>query len=367
MHTDALEGNSFWTVTLSRIRNALQVTCLWNRMQNQDTTNYTMMHIAPRSEHLAICKRDVCGSDLMNNHMHQCVIDIQMVEDDGMYRFDIVFSTSKEIGKKLACPPKRSHEITPRLLKDINSLDVYFTFPSRDKKYSVVHLWAHRAALSRYKAFAQLFGRMSTDRSSGSKADSNKKDKPSSASTIKHGSYAKSECNVCEDRVIETKVEKISLATFCVLLYYIYTDEIDLSIDISRFVLMVKAVGTSQVWRVSEGKNQDSEGWNYLDKGLPWELKDVTWAELLMAAEYYGITELQARCRAGALNSLSERNAVRLLFSKDPFVKSEAMSFVVNQMGSFFENIRDHFAPFNDHPGFNNILMELLQIKAKKA
>src|SRR5690349_8622170 len=45
--TAALEGNSFWTVALTRNQASLQVPAVWYRQQHMDITNYIVMHIIP--------------------------------------------------------------------------------------------------------------------------------------------------------------------------------------------------------------------------------------------------------------------------------------------------------------------------------
>lgn len=311
-------------------------------------------------------------------YLYTGVVEIDKVVDDGMYRFDIVFSTHKEIARKLASPPFKSREILPLLLKDPNTVDVCFTFSS-DKVYSHIGLWAHRVVLSRYKVFAQLIEKEDAHQRLASKANGDK-DKDMTTTTIKAESDAESTRTVSDDttspassidsRAIMIKVDKFPLSTFCVLLYYIYMDEIDLSVDISRFVISISD-GGSLVWRDSDGKIREhhpSICWPPLDQGSPWKLKDVAWDELLEAAEVYGVPELRSHCLTGALNGLNEQNAVRSVFSCDADVKRMAMRYIIERMEVFFEKGKpDPFLAYKDHPDCHEALVELIQMKAKKA
>jgi hypothetical protein len=299
------------------------------------------------------------------------LVNISKVTDDDMYRFDIVFSTGKEIARKLAPTPFKNREIIPLLLKDANTVDVCFTFTS-DKVYSNIGLWAHRVVLSRFKDFAELIAKEESQQLLMSK-DKDKKDKvmekgsndvPSSA-----GDPARTNTNdptlapSIDSRTILIKVDKFSLATFCALLYFIYMDEINLSIDTSRFVLSVSE--GSMVWRDGEGKSRNTIGWPPLEQSSPWKLKDVAWDELLEAASYYGFSDLRSYCLNGTLEGLNEQNAVQLVFSHDPVVKRMAKEFIVENMDTFFKDNEDPFAAYKDHPRCHELLVELITFKAK--
>ncbi|KAF9540603.1 hypothetical protein EC957_003945 [Mortierella hygrophila] len=376
--TAVLEGNSFWTVSLTRSHASLNVSAVWNRQQHGDVTNYTMMHIIPHSKNSSILEKTNSGTALMQGSPAQCVIDIDKVVDDGMYRFDIVFSTHKEIARKLVLPPLKSREILPLLLKDPNTVDVCFTFSS-DKAHSHIGLWAHRVVLSRYKVFAKLIEKEDAHQRLMSKANGDE-DKDKVTTTIKAEPDVEPNRTISDDTpsaapsidscAIMIKVDKFPLATFCALLYYIYMDEIDLSVDTGRFVVSVSE-GGSLVWRDSDGKIREhhpSTCWPPLDQGSPWKLKDVAWDELLEAADFYDVSELRSHCLTGALNGLNEQNAVRFVFSCDADVKRMAMRYIVDRAEEFFEKGKqDPFLAYKEHPDCHEVLVELMQMKAKKA
>ncbi|KAG0371762.1 hypothetical protein BGX24_001235 [Mortierella sp. AD032] len=374
--TAALEGNSIWFVYLTRSQTNLTVSVNWTRNQHQDITNYTWMTIIPHSSHHSIRETNFSSATLTGGQMVQCgVIEITKVVDDGMYRFDIVISTAKEIARKLSPSPSKSCEIIPLLLKDPHSVDICFTFTS-DKAYSKIGLWAHRVVLSRCKFFAQLIEKVDSQRLLFSKAEDNNKDKVrQSAPEVKAESDDESTRTITTDpspaspmdsRVIMIKVDNFSLATFCALLHFIYMDQVELSVDTGRFVLSVTE--GSLAWCDSNGKIRDAICWPSLDQGSPWKLKDVTWDELLEAADYYGVSELRTHCLNGTLMGLNEHNAVRLVFSCDAVVKRMAMRFIVDNMDTFFKKGNgDPFAAYKDHPDCHEVLVELIALKAQKA
>ncbi|KAG0280792.1 hypothetical protein BGZ96_001421 [Linnemannia gamsii] len=379
MKTATFEGNSFWNVCLTRLSTTLKVSAAWGRAQHQDLTNYTTMHIVPHSKNSSIRETGVNYSHLSGGHWIECVIDIDKVADDGMYRFDIVFSTTKEIARKVASPPLKSREIITLLLKDPNTVDVCFTFSS-DKAHPHIGLWAHRVVLSRFKVFAQLFEKEDSHQRLMTKVDSDK-DKKKATTTVKAESDTEPARTIANDpsspapsidsRAIMIKVDKFPLATFCALLYYIYMDEIDLSVDTNRFVISVSEAG-SLVWRDAEDNIQDHHHpvpvhWPPLDQSSSWKLKDVAWDELLEAADFYGVSELRSHCLTGALNGLNEHNAVRLVFSCDEDVKRMAMRYIVDKAETFFEKGKqDPFLAYKEHPDCHEVLVELMQMKAKK-
>lgn len=64
------------------------------------------------------------------------------------------------------------------------------------------------------------------------------------------------------------KVETISLATFCMMSYYIYTGEIDRTVNAIRFVLS-DTNKVSLVWREYASKVEESVDWRPLDQDSP--------------------------------------------------------------------------------------------------
>lgn len=243
-------------------------------------------------------------------------------------------------------------DIIPLLLKDANSVNVCFNFTS-DKTYSNVGLWAHRVILARHKAFAKLLKRQDELQSlvASTAMAENEYDK-----ATKVESDAESNCTVSADgnptsssiaaagetRSLVLKVEKFSLATFCALLHYIYTDEVHLAIDADRFA--ISSGEGSLVWRdPTTGKTRDSVRWHPTDRASPWKLKDVTWNELLEAADHYRISDLRTKCLGEVISGMNQSNVVGTLFNKSVNgveVRQAAMEFIVKNWGVFSRRVR---------------------------
>ncbi|KAG0361754.1 hypothetical protein BGX24_005292 [Mortierella sp. AD032] len=317
----------------------------------------------------------------VNGGTHTGTIKAEKVIKDNNYDFEIVFCTGTDLSRKLKLPPPspKNMDIIPLLLKDANSVDACFTFTS-DKVHSNVGLWAHRVVLMRHKVFAKLF--QEQDELQYLVRAANEKDDK----TTKVESDAESTCTVTaegtptpspttftattksETLSLITKVDKFSLATFCALLYYIYTDEVQLTIDTERFA--ISSGEGSLVWRDTlTGKIRDSIRWHPIDPTSPYKLKDVTWDELLEAADHYGISDLRSNCLTKVISGMNQSNVVGTLFSKavkGTEVRVAAMEFIVKHWGDFFgEGKTDPFVRYRENPECHEVLIELMQLRAK--
>ncbi|KAF9084971.1 hypothetical protein BGX23_010076 [Mortierella sp. AD031] len=298
------------------------------------------------------------------------------VTKDGKYDFDIVLCTDQDLARNPVIPeslPLKNADIIPLLLRDANSVDTCFMFTS-DTAYSNVGLWAHRVVLSRHKVFAKLIQQQeelqALSANVGSDKDKDKKD-------TKVESDAASNCTVtaesgysapAESRSLVIKVDKFSLATFCALLYYIYTNEVHLSIDTERFAV-TNGEGTL-LWRDSTGHTRETVRWHPTNPNSPWKLKDVTWDELLEASDHYGISDLRTNCLTKVISGMNHSNVIGMLFSKSVSgseVNEAAMEFIVKNWEAIFQKGKDPFAPYKEHPDCHDRLIELMQLKANKA
>ncbi|KAG0282074.1 hypothetical protein BGZ96_000853 [Linnemannia gamsii] len=257
---------------------------------------------------------------------------------DGGYSFDIVFSTGLSLTRasvpslaqtsvpsltqtsisslartSVPLSPKKDNRLL-RLLKDTHSVDTCFVFPS-NKAYSNIGLWAHRSILSSYESFAKLiqaeealqappaFNTIYKDKegvkveSSGEKIHPYNDTRTEERISAVVEAAAATTIAAAEARALVIKVEGHSLATMCALLYYIYSDDIDLVIDTSNFMI---SNNSSLVWYDNAtGKIQDSVRWSPFDHDSPWKLKDVTWKELKEAAVHYNLEDLEALADKG--------------------------------------------------------------------
>lgn len=231
----------------------------------------------------------------------------------------MVFSTEAELLRTTPAPasapvikpksvpqPKsvsKEKSLITLLLKDPSTVDVCFTFTS-DKTCSNIGLWAHRFLLSQHESFAKAIQDAITVQSLGDMVLADTKSAEDVDSDLESASNLSVDTAITEtgaaramsvgaaSKELFIKVDTISLATFCVMLYYIYTGDIDRTVDATRFVLS-DTNKVSLVWRDSAGKVEESADWRPLDQDSPWRLKDVTWNELKDAAVHFGLADLQ--------------------------------------------------------------------------
>ncbi|KAG0207730.1 hypothetical protein BGX33_006671 [Mortierella sp. NVP41] len=249
------------------------------------------------------------------------------------YDFDVVFSTEAQLSRVFAtiasapvpapasvletvsAPTLASKEkgLATLFLKDPSSVDVCFTFSSH-KTLSDIGLWAHRCVLSQHESFAKLIqeaklvqslGTMilvdkesDTDTDSDSDTESFSNISADGMSTATATTIAGGASVGAASKELIIKVDKVSLATFCTMIYYIYTGEIDRSVDAAHFVFSNTNKATL-VWRNSAGKIEDSVGWQPLDQDSPWRLKEVTWKELRDVAVLYDLKDLRTIAAKG--------------------------------------------------------------------
>ncbi|KAG0279602.1 hypothetical protein BGZ97_009549 [Linnemannia gamsii] len=390
------DHGSHWRVCLDHRSDSILIVYLtWIASSNNSFPGYTSMHIFSHGDDKLVSHTTINGASLKAGHNVPCNLPAEKVTKDGKYDFDVVLCTDLNLPRTLllstatlplstapvpvGSSPK-NNDVLPLLLKDANSVDVCFIFTS-DKAYSNVGLWAHRVVLSRHNAFQQLLLKQAEVQSLANMAEDGddkavkvEYDAESICTTSADSDPTTSPTTVSlgETRVMVVKVDKFSLATFCALLYYIYTDEVELTIDTGHFA--ISSGEGSLVWRdITTGKVSDSIRWHPTDRASPWKLKDVTWNELLEAADHYGILDLRANCLEKVISGMNQSNAVGMLFNKavsGSEVRQAAMEFIVEHWGSIFQkgsNTVDHFAAYRGYPECHDVLIELMQMKADMA
>ena len=299
------------------------------------------------------------------------------VLSEDKYRFDIVISNGKDLAhrptpKDLTSIVSTKRDMLLSLLKDVHSVDICFVFTS-DKTYPKVGLWAHRSILSRHKVFEKLIleatkGLKMTKRPESTKTyttDENEEQeeakKPSTSA-----SSAKEETSGMSS-ILTIQVDKFTLATMCSVLYFIYAGEVQLSIAPSQFAIS-KAESTL-VLHDTQSKTRESVRWDPLSADSAWKLKDVTWQELGLAAEFYGLGELGTLCEKKVSEMLNESNAIDILFNVGCYaenVKRQAVDYIAEHMGSLFVSENNPFEAFRDHPACHDMLVEVLRVKSTK-
>ncbi|KAG0282075.1 hypothetical protein BGZ96_000854 [Linnemannia gamsii] len=319
------EGN--WSVTLQRAANNLTVVATWHRPDTTEKTflNFKSMHIVPRSNFFNPVATTMLEWQLYESRCSGTAsFPAEKVLAADQYNFDVVFSSTFELSRSFASIPNtastptaisnsetksvyKERGLISLLLKDPSSVDVCFTFIS-DKTYSNIGLWAHRCVLSQYDSFSrriqeakalQSLGEMVlTEKVAGGDADVDSDVESISTFSLNSMDTATgpaatgSSFDTASRAPLVIKVNTVSLATFCVMLYYIYTGEVDRTVHPNRFVLS-NTNKVSLVWRNSAGEVEDSVVWHPLNQNSPWRLKDVAWRELKEAAVHYGLKGLE--------------------------------------------------------------------------
>ncbi|OAQ25729.1 hypothetical protein K457DRAFT_900466 [Linnemannia elongata AG-77] len=312
-----------WNVNLQRIGQdgyLLSMGITWDRPEKQNFIKFRSINVISRAGIIAVKVEDLDWWDGNNQHMERASFPEESVLIGDKYDFDVVFSTEPDFLRTIptpapapvikqksvpqSTPASKEKSLISLLLKDPSSVDVCFTF-TNNKACSNIGLWAHRFLLSQHDSFAKAIQDALTVQSLGDMVLADTK----AAEDV--DSDAESTSNLSVDTAITAtgaargisvgaaskelfiKIDTISLATFCVMLYYIYTGEIDRTVDATRFVLS-DTNKVSLVWQDSAGKVEESVDWRPLDEDSPWRLKDVTWEELKDAAIDFGLKDLQA-------------------------------------------------------------------------
>ncbi|KAG0303199.1 hypothetical protein BGZ98_006901 [Dissophora globulifera] len=287
-------------------------------------------------------------------------VNIDKVLYNGRYVFDIILTISAELSRKRIEPLKpvevpkpsktaiRNSEFMQALLKDPYSVDIRFVF-NTDESCSSVGLWAHRSLLSRYKPFADLI-------------------RDASSESVAPASSCKDSQSVINTEMVTIPLSDISPGTLCVLLRYIYTGEINRTVDTSLHAISMTE--SALVMKGISGRPARFVRWSPMDKDSPWRLKDVTWEELLRASGRFGVLDLQQHCEDAVIASMDTSNAVEVLFtigSTFDKVRDAAMDFIVDKMGSVVLKDKKPFAAYKNHPDAFEFLVELLARRAPVA
>ncbi|KAG0374546.1 hypothetical protein BGX24_010261 [Mortierella sp. AD032] len=326
--------DSEWTVTLTRLDSALLVsvkrTCPSN---NKVSAPFKSWHIIPRSEFDPILSIPVDEQQLQSHHhpVHGLV-------------------------RKPVSTHCKHKDLIALLLKDITLTDVCFTFSSIVEGQSIC-LWAHRSVFSSHKKFLELIAE-------GDKIVQDK-DSTKCAMTAQDLTFV-----VSKGGSTLVRVDKVAMSTFCVLLYYIYMNEVNLKLDTCQVFSGCQRIRGCPVDGppfsiVTLSDIGGEEG----QDGVPY-LLDVKWEDLMEAADVYDISDLKRLCRRGIIKGLDKTNAVDVLFEKtgrDPEIKLAATEYIVENMDAIFEEAGDPFDRHRQHPEYHSLMVSLMRLKAKQS
>ncbi|KAK3806304.1 MAG: hypothetical protein J3Q66DRAFT_407021 [Benniella sp.] len=355
--------DSYWTVNLSRSGQSLSVKVGWYSFNTSSyrhvpeggTYAYTFMHIVPRGNGeetatTSITFRNISGTASVS---------------------DCKDLAHRSTPKNLSSVVSTKRDMLLSLLKDVHSVDTCFVFTS-DKTYPKVGLWAHRAILSRYKVFEELILETTRGLKTISGPESTKtyttdedEEQEEAKEPSTPSSSGKDETSAMSS-ILTIQVDKFTLATMCSVLYFIYAGDVQLSIAPSQFAIS-KAESTLVLYD-TQGKTRESVRWDPLSTDSAWKLKDVTWQELGLAAEFYGLGELGTLCEKEVSEMLNESNAIDILFNVGCHSEKvkQVLDYIVEHMGSLFVGDNNPFEAFRDHPACHDMLIEVLRVKATK-
>ncbi|KAF9925380.1 hypothetical protein FBU30_004819 [Linnemannia zychae] len=341
--------SSYWLVTLTLSGTNLNTKIVWHRGGYEGSTQFSSIRIYPIEEIESVSEYTPCGSNLYNGYSVECSVPSAKVTKDGVLNFDIVIST----------------ELTPaRNPKTLTQAPITVLTPTR---HSNIGLWGHRVVLARHKVFADLIQHQEEVQSLiAATAATKVVDDISKSESDFESCCTLSSDNTCtvSNAVTHTfviQVDNISLVTFCALLYYIYMDEIQLKVDTTSFVI------SSSNSKADSAR--DSVLWPSDAEPSTLRFKDVTWDQLLEAADQYKISDLREKCLQKVINELNPSNVARILFNKTVSgsdLRQAAMKYVVKNWGTLFQAEKaDPFSAFRRDPEWYDVLIELMQLKAK--
>ncbi|KAF9357063.1 hypothetical protein BGX34_009612 [Mortierella sp. NVP85] len=273
--------------------------------------------------------------------------------DSEKYDFDLVLATSEmmpsallahdhsTISEKKSSDSNNFKDMFPdmfqrmlRLLKDPGLVNVAFVFNIHSCQRRVA-LWANSTVLDKYPRLQELFG-------------------------------------VADYNPVTIPIEGISLTTFCVLLKYLYTEDLQLDIDPSEFLICdvdLLPQGASRTLLSSLSTpvlNKALKKHNVAQFYATWTVKDkTTWSDLFLAADRFEIADLRKRCLENLLASVDESNAMEILFGVGTYFKEEVREPVMHYISEHLEDIfsiqtNDPFRQFAHHEGCYEVMLELL-------
>ncbi|KAF9174453.1 hypothetical protein BGX21_000467 [Mortierella sp. AD011] len=360
--TTTPDGSS-WSVKLSRSFDIFTVGITWignprSTEEHMFDCPYKYIHIASQTSQRGVTV-NACYS--WDRQPAEATIEAKKVSHDGKYIFDISISTEKDLPENqidvLESRPQdiviRNHDIMSILLKDIYSVDVCFVFDF-DKSCSNVGLWAHRAVLSRYKGFGNVIHTACRDMSSSSE-DPASDSLPSPATAQDDGGLGP----------LLISVEQFTMATLCVLLRYVYTGQVELSAETDKHAISMTE--STFILQSIMSRRKESVRWHPLDTNSRWKFKDVTWEELLLASDYYGVMDLKSRCEKEVISAIDRSTVVKTLFTigdSFPEVKESALDFIIQNMALIFPKGKDPFTKYKRHPMCHELLIDIISRKA---
>ncbi|KAF9358338.1 hypothetical protein BGX26_001995 [Mortierella sp. AD094] len=142
------------------------------------------------------------------------------------------------------------------------------------------------------------------------------------------------------------------------------------SVNLTR---MNDSLTVSVTWTTNNYANQTynsySGGYRYgSTQHCPYESKDVTWEELLVASDHYGVKDLKSQCENKVITAMNRSSVVETLFTigcSFDKIKESALNYIVDNMATLFTKDKDSFEQYKNHPRCYEMLVEVIRRKAE--
>ncbi|KAG0339859.1 hypothetical protein BG000_001202 [Podila horticola] len=261
----------------------------------------------------------------------------------GEYQFTVVLSSFDEKRPCASSPePTAQNKVLATMMKNIGTMDMAITFGING---GVRNVLAQQAAL------ASLIEKLNVVEGS-----------PSDSAVVAG--------------IKSHHVTDYSLETYCCLVRFLYTGEINLNVELDDF-----AIGSppNKPFSLSCKERPTLDGLVFTiepttsDPNLkavnePALARSSSYNELFQLADCYAITKLREFCRDKVIASLGVSNALDVLFSyayRYNDLKDEVLSVVAKNMDKLYSSDQDPFEPYAHHPQRHVLLTDALRYKLK--
>ncbi|KAF9325439.1 hypothetical protein BG006_011092, partial [Podila minutissima] len=297
----------------------------------------------------------------------QLKVDMEAVKAGDRLEFDIILSTSKD-SKYVSSMPERlmptTHRILATLMKDINTMDIRFTFGSSSSA-SRVSLWAHQSVLAHQPALARLIDKLRDIEG----------DSPGLGGKARGG-------------IVSTHITEHTLESYCCLIQYLYTGVINLDVDLSDFAIgclpsepfavasktrmsvkgLFSTASTPSSRSLSsskDGSKRDPTSELSSEVGSPSpNIASTLWKDVFQVADCHDVKELRDYCRDKITAELCVSNVLEILFEfayRYNDLKEEVLKFLADNIGQMYAGDPDLFFAYGDHPHRHALLAEALR------
>ncbi|KAG0100485.1 hypothetical protein BGZ93_000573 [Podila epicladia] len=318
--------------------------------------------------------RHICGALISGfgaEAIHSVRVDMEAVKAGDRLEFDIFLSTSEGSKRVLSMPERLvpiNHRILTTLMKDINTMDIRFTFGTSISA-STVSLWAHQSVLAHQPTLARLIDKLreAEGESSGPGGKA-------------HGG------------IVSTHITEQTLESYCCLIRYLYTGAINLDVDLSDFAIgylpsepfavasrtrmsvkgLFSTTSTPSSRSLASSKHSSNrdptpELSSEVESPSP-KTTSTLWKDIFQVSDCHDVKELRDYCRDKIIADLCVSNVLEILFEfayRFSDLKEEVLKFLADNIGQMYAGDPDPFSEYGDHPHRHALLAEALRRRYK--